>query len=48
MKQSKKGDVLFILLYVNDLVFSGNNPSTVEEFKESIVHEFEMRDMGLI
>ena len=48
MKQSKKGDVLFVSLYVDDLIFSENNPSMVEEFKESMVREFEMTDMGLM
>jgi len=48
MKQSKKYDVLFVSLYVDDLIFSENNSSMVEEFKESMVREFEMINMGLM
>jgi len=46
MKRCKEGDILFVSLYVDDLIFSENNPSMVEEFKESMVREFEMIDMG--
>ena len=48
MTQSKKSNVLFISLYVNDLILNGNKLSMVEEFKESMVREFEMTYMSLI
>ena len=48
MKQSKKGDILFISLYVDDLISSEKNPSMMKEFKKSMVHEFEMTDMSFM
>ncbi|KAJ3676254.1 hypothetical protein LUZ60_003666 [Juncus effusus] len=45
----KKGnDLLFVALYVDDLIFMGNNDKMVKEFKEAMMREFEMTDLGLM
>ena len=44
----KDGDVLIICLYVDDLIFTGNNLSMFEDFKKAMVKEFEMTDIGLM
>jgi len=45
----KKGeDVMFIALYVDDLIFTGNNAELIEAFKEVMKKEFEMTDLGLM
>lgn len=35
-------------LYVDDLIFIGNNPSIYKTFKKNMIEEFEMNDIGLI
>jgi Reverse transcriptase (RNA-dependent DNA polymerase) len=42
------GNVLFIALYVDDLIFMGNNDEMIEEFKGTITREIEMTDLGLM
>ena len=45
----KKGeDVMFIALFVDDLIFMGNNVELIETFKEVMKKEFEMTDLGLM
>jgi Reverse transcriptase (RNA-dependent DNA polymerase) len=45
----KNGDnVLFIALYVDDLIFMGNNDEMIEEFKGTMTRGFEMIDLGLM
>ncbi|KAK3010231.1 hypothetical protein RJ639_010921 [Escallonia herrerae] len=48
VKNNPQGDVLFVCLYVDDLIFTSNNPSMIDEFKQSMVKEFDMTDMGLM
>ncbi|XP_027922735.1 uncharacterized protein LOC114180632 [Vigna unguiculata] len=43
-----KGDVLFVALYVDDLIFMGSKVELVEEFKEVMKKEFEMTDLGIM
>lgn len=45
---NKDGDILIICLYVDDMIFTGNNPSMFADFKRSMVKEFEMTDVGLM
>ena len=47
-KKSNNGDVLFVCLYMDDLIFTGNNPNMFKEFKDTKVQEFEMKDIGLM
>ncbi|KAK2982872.1 hypothetical protein RJ640_009714 [Escallonia rubra] len=48
VKAYENGDVLYVCLYVEDLIFTGNNPSMFDEFKDAMAREFEMTDMGLM
>ena len=40
--------ILIILLYVDDLLVTGNHISLVEKFKLEIMEVFEMTDLGLM
>ncbi|KAE8679159.1 Zinc ion binding, putative isoform 1 [Hibiscus syriacus] len=44
----KDEDILIVCLYVDDLIFTGRNPSMFNEFKDVMMKEFEMADMGLM
>ncbi|KAH9719925.1 hypothetical protein KPL70_005931 [Citrus sinensis] len=46
--KEKAGDILIVCLYVDDLIFTGSNPSLFEEFKRVMIKEFEMTDIGLM
>jgi len=48
VKKKADGNILFACLYVDDLIFTSNNPTMFEDFKKSMVHEFEMTDIGLM
>ncbi|KAJ7958815.1 Retrovirus-related Pol polyprotein from transposon TNT 1-94 [Quillaja saponaria] len=48
VKAHENDDVLFVCLYVDDLIFTGNNPIMFEDFKKAMTCEFEMTDMGLM
>ncbi|XP_076890159.1 uncharacterized protein LOC143541145 [Bidens hawaiensis] len=41
-----QGDVIIMSLYVDDMLFTGNNRRICEEFKDYMKHEFEMTDLG--
>ena len=47
-KKGAYGIILFVCLYVDDLLFTGNNPTMFEAFKKSMVQEFEMTNIGLM
>ena len=47
-KVHKNGDVLIFCLYVDDLIFTSNNPSMFENFKKTMTKEFEMTYIGLM
>lgn len=40
--------IMIVCLYVDDLIFTGNNPRMFEEFKRAMSQEFEMTDLGLM
>ncbi|KAE8674311.1 Detected protein of unknown function [Hibiscus syriacus] len=44
----KDGDILIVCLYVENLIFTGSHPSMFNEFKDVMMKEFEMIDMGLM
>ena len=48
IKKEDDGSILFICLYVDDLIFTSNNPTMFEDFKKSMVQKFEMIDMSLM
>ena len=45
-KKSKGGKLLIVSLYVDDLIFTGNDKSMCDEFKNSMMSEFDMSDLG--
>lgn len=47
-KVNEKGDMLVVCSYIDDLIFTGNNPNMFEEFKKAMVREFEMTDIGIM
>jgi hypothetical protein len=46
MKIKKNDDTLIVCLYVDDLIFTGNNLKMFGDFKQAMVKEFEMTDNG--
>ncbi|XP_057954001.1 uncharacterized mitochondrial protein AtMg00810-like, partial [Malania oleifera] len=46
IKMETNGSMLIACLYVDDLIFTGNNPEMFAAFKRSMVKEFEMTDIG--
>ncbi|CAA7040775.1 unnamed protein product [Microthlaspi erraticum] len=43
----KEGDsILIVSLYVDDLIYTGNSLTMLEEFKQSMMKEFAMTDLG--
>ena len=46
IKTNKEGKVLIVSLYVDDLIFTGNDELMFIEFKHSMKHEFDMTDLG--
>ena len=40
------GNILIVCLYVDDLIFTGNDEHMFVEFKNSMMHEFDMMDLG--
>jgi len=44
--KKKDGDIMIVCLYVDDMIFTGNNPKMFEEFKKNMIKEFEMTDIG--
>ncbi|KAJ3691578.1 hypothetical protein LUZ61_020742 [Rhynchospora tenuis] len=41
-------DIMFVALYVDDMIFKGNNNKMIEKFKLEMSKEFEMTDLGLM
>ena len=46
--KEKDGKMLIVVLYVDDVIFTGNDDCLVESFKKVMKEEFEMTDMGLL
>jgi Reverse transcriptase (RNA-dependent DNA polymerase) len=44
----QKDNILFMVLYVDDLIFTENNRDMIEKFKLEMTKEFEMTDFGLM
>ena len=45
-KKSEYGGILIVSLYVDDLIFIGNNEQMFAQFKNSMKEEFDMSDLG--
>lgn len=48
MKLNQNGDMLLVCLYVDDLIFTGNNLKMFDNFKRAMAKEFEMTDIRLM
>eukprot|EP00253_Pinus_taeda_P023781 PITA_23781 len=46
--KEKDGKILIIVLYVDDVIFTGNDDYLIENFKTIMKEEFEVTDMGLL
>ena len=46
--KEKDGKMLIVVLYVVDVIFTGNDDYLIENFKTVMKDEFEMTDMGLL
>ena len=46
-KVHENEDILIVCLYVDDLIFTGNNPSMFEDFKKAMARGFEMTNIRL-
>ena len=46
VKTTYLGDMFLVCLYVDDIIFMGNNQSMIEKFKKAMVLEFKMTDLG--
>lgn len=46
MKKNEIGDIMIVCLYVDDMIFTGNNPGMFNDFKKAMTKEFEMTDIG--
>lgn len=48
LKTDASANMLLVCLYVDDLIFTGNNEAMFDQFKKSMIMEFQMTDIGLI
>ncbi|CAL9028826.1 unnamed protein product [Prunus brigantina] len=48
VKTEEEGKILMVCLYVDDLIFTGSDAKMFDEFKKSMMMEFEMTDLGLM
>ena len=46
LKKSSQGIFLLVCLYVDDLIFTGNDETLFSSFKHSMMKEFDMTDLG--
>lgn len=46
IKSTDGGKILIVCLYVDDLIFTGNAECMFNEFKRSMMVEFDMTDLG--
>ena len=46
VKMEDGGKILMVCLYVDDLLFTGNDIVMFEKFKKSVMAEFDMSDLG--
>ena len=46
--KATNGKFLIVVLYVDDLIFAKNDKALIDEFKEAMKSEFEMKNLGLL
>lgn len=47
-RREQEGHVMIVGVYVDDLILTGANTSTIKQFKEEMKQKFEMSDLGLL
>lgn len=45
-KRSREGKIIIVSVYVDDLIFIGDAKTMLSEFKNSMMREFDMTDLG--
>ena len=45
-RSSQEGRIIIVSIYVDDLIFTGNDEVMLSEFKDSMFREFDMSDLG--
>lgn len=45
-KSNDRGNTLFVSIYMDDLIYTGNDESMMKNFKTSMMREFDMTDLG--
>jgi hypothetical protein len=48
VKKSLQGRVMFVCLYVDDILFIRDDPTMIQDFKQSTMKDFEMTVLGLM
>ena len=48
VKIKENGDTFIVCLYMDDLIFTGNNPKMFRYFNQVMIKEFKMTNIGLI
>jgi hypothetical protein len=48
VKIKESSDTIIVCLYVDDLIFTKNNPKIFKDFKQVMIKEFEMTDISLM
>ncbi|KAK8926100.1 hypothetical protein KSP39_PZI018394 [Platanthera zijinensis] len=43
-----QGEIIILLLYVDDLIITGSSPEMIREFKMNLMQQYEMPDLGLM
>jgi Reverse transcriptase (RNA-dependent DNA polymerase) len=46
--KAHKYELLIVALYVDDMIFMGNNQRLIDEFKLEMKFEFEMTNLGMM
>ncbi|XP_024177774.1 uncharacterized protein LOC112183641 [Rosa chinensis] len=44
----KAGSILIVSLYIDDMIFTGNDENVIQQFKKDMMSTYEMNDMGLL
>ena len=44
----KGTDVLVVCVYVDDIIYTGSSNFLIKQFKDSMMHEFDMSDLGMM
>ena len=48
IKTQGKYDLLIVSLYVDDLIYTGNNKEMIQAIKEDMMKTFKITDLGLM